>query len=115
MRRKARRASGAFRVVVFQEDGWLCAQCLEFDLAVQAKSLPQLYRRLHRLITSHVAVRRAHSLPPFRDLPRAPAKYWQMFEESKIPLPPQLVHFPEIKRPVVIPFPEFRVATASAE
>jgi hypothetical protein len=28
----------AVRAVVFQEGEWLCAQCLEYDLAVQAKT-----------------------------------------------------------------------------
>ena len=29
----------AVRAVVFQEGEWLCAQCLEYDLMVQAKNL----------------------------------------------------------------------------
>ena len=34
----------AIRAVVFQEGEWLCAQCLEYDLVAQAKSLQQLSR-----------------------------------------------------------------------
>ena len=36
----------AIRAVVFQEGEWLCAQCLEYDLVAQAKSLRQLSRAL---------------------------------------------------------------------
>jgi len=38
------------RVVIFQEGEWLCAQVLECDLAVQAKSLSSAYRRLRRML-----------------------------------------------------------------
>jgi len=43
------------RVVIFQEGEWLCAQVLEYDLAVQAKSLSSAYRRLRRMLEGHIA------------------------------------------------------------
>jgi hypothetical protein len=48
----------AVRAVVFQEGEWLCAQCLEYDLMVQAKSLKQLSRALQKLIVGHIAMYR---------------------------------------------------------
>jgi len=45
------------RAVVFQEDEWLCAQCLEYDLMVQAKNLKQLVRALQKIIVGHIAIR----------------------------------------------------------
>src|SRR5881396_4432069 len=65
----------AFRAVVFQEGEWLCAQCLEYNLVAQAKSLPKLCLALQQLIVGHVVVRLRHGQQPFRNLPRAPAKY----------------------------------------
>ena len=62
----------AIRAVVFQEGDWLCAQCLEYDLVAQAKSLPRLYEALRRLIIGHIAVRARHRQQPFLGLPRAP-------------------------------------------
>jgi hypothetical protein len=29
------------RVVIFQEGNWLCAHCLEYDFAMQARSLDE--------------------------------------------------------------------------
>jgi len=75
------------RAVVFQEGDWLCAQCLEYDLVAQAKSLPRLYEALRRLIIGHIAVRARHRQQPFLGLPRAPQKYWDMFERSRLALP----------------------------
>jgi len=96
------------RVVVFQEGEWLCAQYIDFDLSAQARTLPQLYRALDRLIRGHVAVRRRHNLVPFADLPPAPQKYRKMFERSKIELPPQVVRLDA--GGIVIPSPQIRVA-----
>jgi len=55
------------RAVVFQEGEWLCAQCLEYDLMVQAKNLQQLSRALQKLIVGHIVVRLRHKQQPFRD------------------------------------------------
>jgi len=40
----------AIRAVIFQENEWLCAQCLEYDLVAQAKSLQELLKAFERLI-----------------------------------------------------------------
>lgn len=74
------------RVVIFQEGEWLCAQVLEYDLAVQARSLSSLYRRLRRMLEGHIAVRLAHRRQPFLDLRPAPRKYWAMFRRSRVRL-----------------------------
>ena len=85
---KARAArTYAIRAVVFQEGKWLCAQCLEYDLVAQAKTLPTLCRALQLLVVGHVAVRLRHGQQPFRDMPRAPEKYWTMFRQSRLVLP----------------------------
>jgi hypothetical protein len=103
------------RAVVFQEGEWLCAQCLEYDLVVQAKSLPRLSRALQRLIVSHVAVRLRHKQQPFRDLPRAPEKYWMMFRRSRLALPAPMFKLATFRsRGVVIAPPRIRIAAPSA-
>ena len=98
------------RVVIFQEGEWLCAQVLEYDLAVQAKSLSSAYRQLRRMLEGHIAVRLAHDKQPFVDLRPAPRKYWTKFRRSRIPLPTQLFPFPVGHRKIRIPRPEVRVA-----
>ena len=98
------------RVVIFQEGEWLCAQVLEYDLAVQARSLAGVYRRLRRMLEGHIAVRLAHGKQPFVDLRPAPRKYWAMFRRSRIPLPTQMFPLPVAHRKIRIPRPEVRVA-----
>jgi hypothetical protein len=105
----------AVRAVVFQQGEWLCAQCLEYDLVAQAKSLPRLSRALQRLIVSHVVVRLRHERQPFRDLPRAPAKYWTMFRQSRLRLPAPLFKLGSLRsRGVVIAPPQIRIAAPTA-
>ncbi len=103
------------RAVVFQEGEWLCAQCLEYNLVAQAKSLNQLSRALQRLIVAHVAVRLRHKQQPFRDLPRAPEKYWAMFKRSRLKLPAPMFRIGALRsRGVVVAVPRVRVAAPSA-
>ena len=116
MRRRPRAVRKyVIRAVVFQEGEWLCAQCLEYNLVVQAKSLNQLSSALQRLIVAHVAVRLRHKQQPFRDLPRAPEKYWAMFKRSRLKLPAPMFRIGALRsRGVVVAVPRVRVAAPSA-
>ena len=103
------------RAVIFQEGEWLCAQCLEYDLVAQAKSLPQLFRALERLIVGHIAVRLRHKQQPFRDLPRAPRKYWTLFRRSRLALPASLFRTGTLRsHGVIVAAPEVRIAALDA-
>src|SRR2546428_13369943 len=116
MRRRPRAVRKyVIRAVVFQEGEWLCAQCLEYDLVAQAKSLQKLSRALQRLIVGHVAVRLHHKQQPFRDLPRAPEKYWAMFRRSRLKLPAPMFKLVALRsHGVVVAPPQVRVAAPSA-
>jgi len=105
----------AIRAVVFQEGEWLCAQCLEYDLVAQAKSLPQLARALERLIVGHIAVRLRQKQQPFRDLPRAPKKYWTMFRRSRLLLPAPMFKVGALRsHGVTVARPQVRIAALDA-
>jgi hypothetical protein len=81
----------ALRIIVFQEDDWLCAQLVDYDLAAQAETLEGLYKAIDKMIRAHILVREKHGLIPFSDLPPAPDKFRVMFERSKIALPTQII------------------------
>jgi hypothetical protein len=102
------------RVVIFQEGEWLCARCLEYGFATQAKSLDDLRYDLERMIVGHIALSLANGLKPFRNRRRAPEKYWTLFRRSKISLPQQSFGLRIRKRGVKIPRPEIRVAPLAA-
>jgi len=102
------------RVVIFQEGEWLCAHCLEYDFATQAKTLEDLRHGIERVIVGHIAISLANGLKPFKNARRAPKKYWTLFERSKIALPRQSFDLKIKKRGVKIPTPEIRVAPLAA-
>jgi len=63
----------------------------------------------------HIAVRLRHKQQPFRDLPRAPEKYWAMFRRSRLKLPAPLFKLGVLRsRGVVVAPPQVRVAASSA-
>jgi hypothetical protein len=107
----------ALRVVVFQEGEWVCAQCLEYDIVAQAKTLQDCLYEFERLVAGHIAIAIANGLEPFQGLTRAPARFWQWFERSKIPLattPPSFTAEDFDRSGVVVEPPEIRVAQPQA-
>jgi hypothetical protein len=105
----------AVRALVFQEGEWLCARCLEYDFVVQAKTLQQLSRALQLFIVGHIAVRVRHKQRPFRDLRRAPEKYWAMFRRSRLKLPTPMFKLPAVRsHGFVVAPPQIRVAAPRA-
>ena len=67
------------RAVVFQEDGWWCAQCLEYDIATQAPTISELKNEIERVLTIHVELALERGQEPFALLPKAPDRYFQMY------------------------------------
>jgi hypothetical protein len=108
-------AKTKLRIVIFQEGERLCAHCLEYDFATQAKNLDDLRYDLERMIVGHIAVSLENGLKPFRNARHAPKKFWTLFNRSKIPLPRQSFGLHIKKRGVKIPAPEIRVAPLAAE
>jgi hypothetical protein len=70
---------------------------------------------LQRLIVGHIVVRLRHKQRPFRDLPRAPEKYWAMFRRSRLKFPAPMFKLGVLRsRGVVIAPPQVRIAAPSA-
>ena len=97
-------------VLAFQEGKWWVAQCLEYDIATQAKSLPDLYYELERTLVGHLVVSSELAMEPFAALKPAPPRYWEAFEKSKMHVKRERRHFKLPKLSDLIPTPELRVA-----
>jgi hypothetical protein len=102
-------ARNKLRFIVFQDGDWLCAQGVDFDLSVQARSLALLHPAIDKLIRGHIAVREHLGLRAFKDLPPAPSRFREMFEHSRIDLPPQIIASGASRK---LPPPEVRIAVA---
>jgi len=71
------------RVVVFREEGWWVAQCLDVDIAVQAKTEEDLHYELGLTLVGRILASDALGIEPFEGLPRAPKRYWDLFRDAR--------------------------------
>jgi predicted RNase H-like HicB family nuclease len=80
------------RAVLFQEEGWWVAQCLEHDIAAQARTRDDLLYELERILVGHFFISAEKGKIPFANLPRAPRRYWVMYEQAE-PIPAEALSF----------------------
>ena len=74
-----------FSVIAFQEsDGSWIGQCLQYDVAAQAKTLPDLQYEIQRVLVSHLAIGERLNREPFEGIGQAPRHYWDMYDGSEI-------------------------------
>jgi predicted RNase H-like HicB family nuclease len=74
------------RAVLFEDMGWWCAQCLEHDIAAQARTVSELVSELERVLSAHVEVSAALGHEPFMDLPPAPQRFFDAYESFQTPV-----------------------------
>ncbi len=72
------------RAILFEEAGAWCAQCLEYDIAAQARTEPELRQELVSVLTTHFLASAQFGQEPFAGLPEAPAKFFAMYEGASL-------------------------------
>jgi hypothetical protein len=73
------------RTILFREGDWWVAQCLDVDLAAQAKNEADLYYELGRILVGRIMASEELGVDPFASLPPAPRRYWDMFFQASRP------------------------------
>lgn len=71
------------RAVLFEDSGWWCAQCLEYDIAAQARTVPELHDELERVLRAQALVSSELGQEPFAGLPPAPQQFVKMYERAR--------------------------------
>ena len=72
-----------FRVLLIPHgDSWT-AQCLEYDLATQGKTLSETQKYFELLISDQIAVDKQFGRKPFAGLPKAPKMYWDAWTRAR--------------------------------
>jgi hypothetical protein len=69
-------------VILFEHGEWWSAQCLEYDIAAQAKSLSDLLYELERVLVSHLYIAEELGRQPFDGLGPAPQKFWDLYDRT---------------------------------
>jgi hypothetical protein len=80
------------QAVLFQEEGWWVAQCLEYDVAAQARTRSDLLYELERILVGHFLISAEKGRQPFERLQKAPRRYWVMYEQAE-PVPAMTLPF----------------------
>lgn len=98
------------RAVMFQDSSFWCAQCLEHDVAVQARSVDELVTALADTLAAYVELATSEGREPFADLPPAPAEFEDMFRRAhEFRAQPKLIDIDDAPKVV----PEIRVLEAA--
>lgn len=86
--------------VIFRHQEWLIAQCLEYDIATRAQDLKDLLYEVERMLAAHFLVAAKTGTEPFADIPRAPRRFWKMYQDAIARVEPiRQTEFPSVKRP----------------
>ena len=84
------------RVLIFKDGDLWIAQCLEYDIAVQAKNLNELKEKFIGTINVHITSSIENNEIPFMNIPKTPDEFWELYHKDnllekplKIPSPPR--------------------------
>lgn len=83
IRADERATGGTVHAVIFKQEGWWVAVCLEHYFATQARSLVEIDYQLQRSLVGYLAIAKDQGAAPFEGLPPAPKKYWDMFNAAE--------------------------------
>lgn len=70
------------RVLVFREGNSYIAQCLEYDIAAQGKTVPEVKAAFERTIIGQIILDRRRGKKPLEGIPAAPEAYEEMFARA---------------------------------
>lgn len=72
-------------VLLIEEDGgWWSAQCLEYDIAAQAKSLVDIRHEFEKMVVAHLLISHERNLEPFAGIDAAPKELWEEFDKASV-------------------------------
>lgn len=80
---------GELRAVIFREDDHWVAQCLEFDIGVQAEDLDTLRTRLRMALMAEQDAREGTDENPFPGIEQSPQHFHEMWDKSAGELTPR--------------------------
>lgn len=63
------------RILIMRERDYLVAQCLEYDIAVQGRSVEEVGQRFKDVVLDHVILANEYGDIPFSNLEPAPQSY----------------------------------------
>lgn len=69
-------------LLLMTENNIWTAQCLEFDIAAQGKTMSEAMAAFQRTFAGQVCIDIENGKEPFEDFSQAPVDYWDKFEQA---------------------------------
>ena len=85
------------KVLLFPEGDYLIAQCLDYDLAVQGRTIHKLKDRFVSILKAHVFLAKENGETPFENLSPAPAEYWRQWESGGKCIENMILTWPDLE------------------
>ena len=70
-------------VLLLREADMWVAQCLEYDIAAQGMSIPEVKEAFARTLCGQIMIDLHHNVEPLAAFHEAPAEYWQKFKSAE--------------------------------
>jgi hypothetical protein len=102
-------ATHTIQIVAYEDkrNGWWSAQCLQYDIAAQAKTLDDLIYEIQRVVMGQFAVSKELGVEPFAGLKPAPPVFWRKYDQAKTQVKREPVPFSGPHAPI---HSDFRIA-----
>jgi len=69
------------RIILFRDDEYLVAQCLEYDIAAQGRTFDEVRRAFIATFAGEVALSLQAGRKPLEGIPEAPREFWRLLEK----------------------------------
>jgi len=69
-------------LLIFKENDWWVAQCLDYDIAAQARTLKDVQYEIQRVLVGRIVMAEKLEIDPFEGLSPAPEGYFKMFQDT---------------------------------
>jgi hypothetical protein len=70
-------------ILLFQEDTTWIAQCLQYDIAAQGKTLDDALNSFEKTFVGQLILDIEQDKNPLENTPQTPKEYWTKFEQAK--------------------------------
>lgn len=70
-------------VLLLQEENYWVAQCLEYDIAAQGKSISEAKKSFEKTIIGQIVLDLKDNLKPLNSIKKAPQMYFDMFKKAE--------------------------------
>lgn len=85
----------SFTVLLFQESEWWVAQCLEYDIAAQGKTVAEVKDSFIKTLAGQMVVDVRNGNRPLEGIQRAPKYYWDKVQNADLRSAMKPIYLPD--------------------